>query len=29
MSDEEAERTAFGTSHAELGACLLGTWDCR
>jgi len=26
MSDEQAERTAFGTSHAELGACLLGTW---
>jgi len=22
----EGERLAFGTSHAELGACLLGTW---
>ncbi len=25
-SDEEAERLAFGASHAQLGACLLGTW---
>src|SRR5205085_10181359 len=24
--DGEAEHLAFGTTHAELGACLLGTW---
>jgi HD-like signal output (HDOD) protein len=26
MTDGEAERLTFGASHAELGACLLGTW---
>jgi putative nucleotidyltransferase with HDIG domain len=26
MGEAEAERLAFGTCHAELGACLLGTW---
>ncbi len=26
LTSWEAERLAFGTSHAELGACLLGTW---
>ena len=26
MGDAEAEQLAFGTTHAELGACLLGTW---
>ena len=26
LSDGEAERFAFGVTHAELGACLLGTW---
>ena len=26
LTEWEAERMEFGTSHAELGACLLGTW---
>ena len=26
MSDGEAEKLSFGSTHAELGACLLGTW---
>ena len=26
ITDAEAEQLAFGTTHAELGACLLGAW---
>jgi len=26
IPQREAERMVFGTTHAELGACLLGTW---
>jgi len=26
LTEWEAERMEFGTTHAELGACLLGTW---